>query len=110
MPELPVQLAARFEGEYGLSAYDASTLTASRDTARLLLRRGREGRRRRPTPRPAANWVMGDLAARLNKDELDVTRLAGLSAVQLAGLVARIADNTISNNIAKKGLRGTVER
>jgi aspartyl-tRNA(Asn)/glutamyl-tRNA(Gln) amidotransferase subunit B len=48
-----------------------------------------------------ANWVMGDLAARLNKAELDITA-SPVSATQLAGLVARIADNTISNAIAKK--------
>jgi aspartyl-tRNA(Asn)/glutamyl-tRNA(Gln) amidotransferase subunit B len=45
---------------------------------------------------------MGDLAARLNKAELDITASPDLGATQLAGLVARIADNTISNNIAKK--------
>ncbi|MBK9393768.1 MAG: Asp-tRNA(Asn)/Glu-tRNA(Gln) amidotransferase subunit GatB [Uliginosibacterium sp.] len=99
MPELPVQLAARFEGEYGLSAYDASTLTASRDTATYYVEVVKAAGAAQA--KIAANWVMGELAARLNKDEKGVAD-SPVSAAQLAGLIARIADNTISNNIAKK--------
>ena len=99
MPELPVQLAARFEGEYGLSAYDASTLTASRDTASYYVEVVKAAGAAQA--KIAANWVMGELAARLNKDEKGVAD-SPVSAAQLAGLIARIADNTISNNIAKK--------
>jgi aspartyl-tRNA(Asn)/glutamyl-tRNA(Gln) amidotransferase subunit B len=51
--------------------------------------------------KPCANWVMGDLAARLGKEGKDLLD-SPVSAVQLAGLIQRIADNTISNNIAKK--------
>ena len=51
--------------------------------------------------KPCANWVMVDLAARLNKEGLEIAA-SPVSAAQLGGLVARIADNTISNNIAKK--------
>ncbi len=51
--------------------------------------------------KPCANWVMVDLAARLNKDAREMTG-SPVSPVQLAGLVRRIADGTISNNIAKK--------
>ena len=51
--------------------------------------------------RMCANWVMGDLAARLNREEKDITD-SPVTAAQLGGLIARIADNTISNNIAKK--------
>jgi aspartyl-tRNA(Asn)/glutamyl-tRNA(Gln) amidotransferase subunit B len=99
MPELPQAMKARFMSDYGLSAYDAATLTASRevgayyqatvDAAGVAL------------AKPCANWVMGDLAARLNKAEIDILE-SPVSATQLAGLIARISDNTISNNIAKK--------
>ena len=51
--------------------------------------------------KPCANWVMVDLAARLNKEGRDIAE-SPVSATQLAGLIQRIADNTISNNIAKK--------
>jgi len=99
LPELPVALSARFQGEYGLSAYDATTLTASRDMARFYL--DVVATAGTANAKTCANWVMGDLAGRLNKAELDITA-SPVSAVQLAGLVARIADNTISNAIAKK--------
>jgi aspartyl-tRNA(Asn)/glutamyl-tRNA(Gln) amidotransferase subunit B len=99
MPELPAALAARLQGEYGLSAYDATTLTASRETARFYL--DTVAAAGSANAKPCANWVMGELAARLNKAELDIAA-SPVSAAQLAGLVARIADHTISNAIAKK--------
>ncbi|MCK6394865.1 Asp-tRNA(Asn)/Glu-tRNA(Gln) amidotransferase subunit GatB [Zoogloea sp.] len=99
LPELPAALSARFQGEYGLSAYDATTLTASRETAQFYL--DTVAAAGAANAKTCANWVMGDLAARLNKAELDITA-SPVSATQLAGLVARIADNTISNAIAKK--------
>jgi aspartyl-tRNA(Asn)/glutamyl-tRNA(Gln) amidotransferase subunit B len=99
MPELPAALSARFQGEYGLSAYDATTLTASRETAQFYV--DAVAAAGAANAKTCANWVMGDLAARLNKAELDITD-SPVSAEQLAGLVARIADNTISNAIAKK--------
>ncbi|MBK8338044.1 MAG: Asp-tRNA(Asn)/Glu-tRNA(Gln) amidotransferase subunit GatB [Sterolibacteriaceae bacterium] len=99
MPELPVAMKARFERDFGLTAYDATTLTASLDMARyfeaVVAAAGRD------TAKTCANWVMGDLAARLNRDEKDVAA-SPVSAAQLGGLVARIADSTISNSIAKK--------
>lgn len=99
MPELPAALARRFQDEYGLSAYDAATLTASRETAQYFLTAVQAASV--ALAKPVANWVMGELAARLNKAEQSVAA-SPVSAAQLAGLVARIADNTISNNIAKK--------
>ena len=99
LPELPAALSARFQGEYGLSAYDATTLTASREVAQFYL--DTVAAAGAANAKTCANWVMGDLAARLNKAELDITA-SPVSATQLAGLVARIADNTISNAIAKK--------
>ena len=99
LPELPAALSARFQGDYGLSAYDATTLTASRETAQYYL--DVVAAAGAANAKTCANWVMGELAARLNKAELDITA-SPVSAAQLAGLVARIADNTISNAIAKK--------
>ncbi len=99
LPELPAALSARFEGDYGLSAYDATTLTASRETAQFYL--DTVATAGTANAKACANWVMGELAARLNKAELDITA-SPVSATQLAGLVQRIADNTISNAIAKK--------
>ncbi|MDQ7990838.1 MAG: Asp-tRNA(Asn)/Glu-tRNA(Gln) amidotransferase subunit GatB [Candidatus Dactylopiibacterium sp.] len=99
MPELPRQLAERFQSEYGLSAYDAATLTASRETARYFVAAVQAAGA--AAAKPLANWVMGELAARLNKAELEIAA-SPVGAVQLAGLVARIADGTISNSIAKK--------
>ena len=99
LPELPAALSGRFQGEYSLSAYDATTLTASREVAQFYL--DTVAAVGSANAKTCANWVMGDLAARLNKAELDITA-SPVSATQLAGLVARIADNTISNAIAKK--------
>ncbi len=99
LPELPAALSARFQGDYGLSIYDATALTASREVAQFYL--DTVAAAGTANAKTCANWVMGDLAARLNKAELDITA-SPVSAAQLAGLVARIADNTLSNAIAKK--------
>ena len=98
LPELPDQKAARFVAQYGLSVYDAGVLTASRELAAYY----EEVVRAVPTePKLAANWVMGELAAALNKDNVDVSS-GKLPAAQLAGLLARISDQTISGKIAKE--------
>ena len=102
LPELPDQKAARFASEYGLSVYDAGVLTASRELAAYYEDVAREVP---GEPKLAANWVMGELAAALNKDGLEIGAVAGagkLPAVRLAGLVKRIADQTISGKIAKE--------
>ncbi|NBS97361.1 MAG: hypothetical protein EBT08_14660 [Betaproteobacteria bacterium] len=142
MPELPGELAARFEHSLGLSAYDARTLTADRATAiwfgqalsSLAALAGGTTTSVSPigtTPGPAsvdhttpgsaiasdtpsiphgpiehrlakllANWMLGDLAAALNRDD----RLIGASPVtpeQLAAIVLRIADGTVHQKMAK---------
>ena len=99
MPELPGAMKARFVDELGLSAYDATTLTASKEMAEYF--QATVDAAGTALAKPCANWVMGDLAARLNKAELDLAD-SPVSPAQLAGLVRRIADNTISNNIGKK--------
>ncbi|MFA7269512.1 MAG: Asp-tRNA(Asn)/Glu-tRNA(Gln) amidotransferase subunit GatB [Sterolibacterium sp.] len=98
MPELPTEMKSRFERDYGLSAYDAVALTASREIAQYyencVAAAGADN------SKICANWVMGDLAARLNKEALEIAG-APVSSAQLAGVVRRIADNTISNKIGK---------
>ena len=99
LPELPGQKRERFQSDLGLSSYDASTLTASQEIAdffEFTVAVAGKG-----SAKPCANWVMVDLAARLNKDGKDIAQ-SPVSAQQLGGLILRIADNTISNNIAKK--------
>jgi len=99
MPELPMAMKSRFERELGLSAQDASALTASKEIAdyfqALVATAGAAH------AKLCANWVMGELAARLNKAGLDITA-APVFPAQLAGLLLRIADGSISNAIARK--------
>ena len=97
LPELPDEKAERFAAQYGLSPYDAGVLTASRELAAYYEDVAREIGRE---PKLAANWVMGDLAAALNRDGLEIGE-SRLSPTQLAGLLRRIGDATISGKIAK---------
>ena len=99
LPELPGQMRERFINDLGLSAYDATTLTASLEMAAYF--ESTVAVAGQANAKPCANWVMVDLAARLNKEGKELAD-SPVSAVQLAGLVQRIADSTISNNIAKK--------
>jgi len=99
LPELPAQMRERFINDLGLSAYDATTLTASQEMADYF--ESTVTVAGKANAKPCANWVMVDLAARLNKEGRELTD-SPVSASQLAGLIQRIADNTISNNIAKK--------
>jgi len=99
MPELPAAMEDRFERDYQLSPYDAEALTATLATARYFedcVAAAGAG-----NTKLCANWVMGELAARLNAAETDIDA-APLSAVQLAGMIRRIADGTISGKIAKE--------
>ncbi|WP_306603063.1 Asp-tRNA(Asn)/Glu-tRNA(Gln) amidotransferase subunit GatB [Azonexus sp.] len=99
LPELPQQKRERFINELGLSAYDAATLTASQEMADYF--ESTVAVAGKTSAKPCANWVMVDLAARLNKEDRDIAA-SPVSPEQLGGLILRIADNTISNNIAKK--------
>lgn len=99
LPELPITKKARFMAEYKLSAYDANTLTANRPTADYF--EAAVARAGADQAKLCANWVMVDLAARLNKEGMEITA-SPVTANQLGGLIARIADHTISNTIAKK--------
>jgi aspartyl-tRNA(Asn)/glutamyl-tRNA(Gln) amidotransferase subunit B len=99
MPELPAAMQARFQADYGLSAYDATTLTGTRGTARFF--EDAVAAAGQQNAKPCANWVMGELAARLNKVDLPI-EASPISAVQLAGLVGRIGDGTLSSKLAKE--------
>ena len=99
LPELPGQMRERFISDLDLSAYDATTLTASQEMADYF--ESTVAVAGKANAKPCANWVMVDLAARLNKEGRELAD-SPVSAAQLAGLIQRIADNTISNNIAKK--------
>ena len=100
LPELPGAMRDRFIAEFGLSSYDATTLTASRAMAEyfqaLVAALGEPAR----NAKTAANWVMADLAAALNRENIDVTA-SPVRPAQLARLISRIADGTISGKIAK---------
>jgi aspartyl-tRNA(Asn)/glutamyl-tRNA(Gln) amidotransferase subunit B len=98
LPELPAAKQERFVTEYDLKPGDASILTASIALADYFeaVVAATEA-----TAQVAANWVLGDLAAALNRDGLDVD-VGKISAQQLAGLLDRIADATISGKIAKE--------
>jgi aspartyl-tRNA(Asn)/glutamyl-tRNA(Gln) amidotransferase subunit B len=102
LPELPEAKRARFMKEYGLNAYDAGVLTASREMAdyyELVVRESKAD------PKTAANWVTGELSAFLNRDNKDITD-SPVTAVMMAGLLKRLADNTISGKIAKEVFEG----
>ena len=99
LPELPKQKQARYQGEWNLSAYDAATLTGSRALADYF--EAVVAGLSKPDPKLAANWVMGDLSATLNKVNLDVAD-SRISAGQLAALLARIQDGTLSGKLAKQ--------
>ncbi len=97
MPELPRAMAQRFVADYGLPAYDAAQLTASKATSAYF----EQAAQASGQAKLASNWVMGEISRRLNAGELAIDE-APVSASQLAALLGRIADNTISNNAARQ--------
>jgi aspartyl-tRNA(Asn)/glutamyl-tRNA(Gln) amidotransferase subunit B len=97
MPELPEAMKARFVHDYGLPAADATTLTANRDLGDYFEVAAKESGGQ---ARIVANWVLGEVSAALNKAEIEIAQ-SPVSAPQLAGLLRRIADGTISGKIAK---------
>ena len=98
MPELPQSMQARFTKELGLSVYDSAALTGSREIANYfaetLFHTGTG------QAKLCANWIMGELAARLSREDIELTA-APLPPIALASILKRIADQTISNTIAK---------
>ena len=109
LPELPDDKAARFARDFNLSAYDAGVLSASRElgayfeavVAELAVREAGSGQPNAAHAKLAANWVMGELASALNRDNLDIA-VSRIAPAELSGLLARIVDQTISGKIAKE--------
>jgi aspartyl-tRNA(Asn)/glutamyl-tRNA(Gln) amidotransferase subunit B len=97
MPELPEAMKARFEADYGLGGYDAAALTASREIADYFIATVNAG----AEAKPVANWVMGAVSAKLNIEDKTIND-SPIVPAQLAQLLKRVADNTISNNAAKQ--------
>jgi aspartyl-tRNA(Asn)/glutamyl-tRNA(Gln) amidotransferase subunit B len=97
MAELPRVMAARFVKDYGLPEYDAGQLTQSKAMAAYFEAVAAGSKQ----PKLASNWVMGELSRRLNADDKSIEASA-VNADQLASLIARIADSTISNNAARQ--------
>jgi aspartyl-tRNA(Asn)/glutamyl-tRNA(Gln) amidotransferase subunit B len=101
LPELPGAKRARFIDSYDLSDYDASLLVASRDSADFF--EAATGLSK--SPKLTANWMLGDLAAALNRESLTISE-SPVSAAALAGLIVRIADDTLSSKLAKQVFEG----
>ena len=97
MAELPRVMAERFVRDYGLPEYDATTLTQSQAMAAYFEATAKASGQ----AKLASNWIMGEVARRLNQDDIDFDAIPVTSA-QLAALIGRIVDNTISNNAAKQ--------
>ena len=98
LPELPAAKQQRFSLDYGLKGEDAAILTASRALAdyfeAVVVATD-------ATAQVAANWILGEMSAALNRDGLDIDD-SNVAAVELAGLLTRIHDNTISGKLAKQ--------
>ncbi|WP_124948588.1 Asp-tRNA(Asn)/Glu-tRNA(Gln) amidotransferase subunit GatB [Sulfuriferula thiophila] len=98
MPELPVAMRERFVSQYAIPAYDAAVLTATKATAtyfeQLVAAVGGEAKL-------CANWIMGELSAALNRHELDIAH-SPVGVTQLAALIRRIGDGTLSGKLAKE--------
>ena len=104
LPELPAAMQARFQSEYGVSAYDASVLTGSRALADYF----EAAAKTCGQGKLAANWVMGELSAALNKADLDIAQ-SPVSATQLGALISRIQDGTLSGKLARQVFEGVWE-
>jgi aspartyl-tRNA(Asn)/glutamyl-tRNA(Gln) amidotransferase subunit B len=97
MPELPRAMAERLVRDYGLPEYDATTLTQSPAMAAYFETAAKASGQ----AKLVSNWIMGEVSRRLNADEGGMAAVP-VSAAQLAALIGRIADGTISNNAAKQ--------
>jgi aspartyl-tRNA(Asn)/glutamyl-tRNA(Gln) amidotransferase subunit B len=97
MPELPRAMAERYVQQHGLSEYDATQLTQSTALAGYFDAAVSAG----AAPKLASNWITGEIARRLNQQDIAITD-APVTAAQLARLIERISDGTISNNAARQ--------
>lgn len=97
MPELPQEMAVRFIEQYEVSTYDARLLTANRTQADWF----EQAASNSGHGKLVANWMLGEMSAALNKNALDISE-SPINAERLTGLIRRIADNTLSNKLAKQ--------
>jgi aspartyl-tRNA(Asn)/glutamyl-tRNA(Gln) amidotransferase subunit B len=97
MAELPRVMAERFVRDYALPEYDATQLTQSKAVAAYFEATAKACGQ----PKLASNWIMGEVSRRLNTTEMAIEQ-APVNAAQLAALIGRISDNTISNNAARQ--------
>jgi aspartyl-tRNA(Asn)/glutamyl-tRNA(Gln) amidotransferase subunit B len=99
MPELPGAMRERFQRDYGLSAYDAGQLTSQREVSEYFIATvnlvGAD------KAKQVANWMQGELFARLNREAKDIAD-SPVKPVVLAALIGKIVDGTVSNNAAKQ--------
>jgi aspartyl-tRNA(Asn)/glutamyl-tRNA(Gln) amidotransferase subunit B len=124
LPELPEARVQRFMGDeeykktlrndietaynqvvYGLSEYDARSLVSNRAMADYFEATAKACGQ----PKLASNWIMGEVSRRLNASEMAIDQ-SPVSAAQLAALIGRISDNTISNNAARQVFDGLWNR
>ena len=98
MPELPDAKRQRFMDQYKLSEYDSLALTANREIADFFEKTAAASV---GDAKLAANWIMGDLAAALNRFAMDITHCP-VTPAMLGGLIVRITDNTLSTKMAKE--------
>ncbi|MDH5580069.1 MAG: Asp-tRNA(Asn)/Glu-tRNA(Gln) amidotransferase subunit GatB, partial [Betaproteobacteria bacterium] len=96
MPELPDAKRERFISQYALSEYDAGIITGNRALADYF-----ETVAKTADAKLAANWIIGDVSARLNKEDKNISS-SPVNAAMLAGMIARISDNTLSGKLAKE--------
>jgi len=118
LPELPEAKRNRYVNDFGLSPYDAGILTASREAAdffegavnslfsqiRSAINLGAAPSAEPYAAKLCANWIIGEVNAQLNRDNLDMTQCP-ISTQQLGGIIMRIVDGTISNSGAKEVFR-----
>jgi aspartyl-tRNA(Asn)/glutamyl-tRNA(Gln) amidotransferase subunit B len=97
MAELPRVMAERFVRDYGLPEYDATQLTQSKAMAAYF----ETAAKACGQPKLASNWIMGEVSRRMNSGEVTLDNIP-VSPALLAGLITRIADNTISNSAARQ--------
>jgi aspartyl-tRNA(Asn)/glutamyl-tRNA(Gln) amidotransferase subunit B len=101
LPELPDEKAQRFQQEYALSPYDAGVIAADMAVANLFESTVKAGAGSKKTAKLAANWIMGDLAARFNEDKTTVADLK-FQAADLADMIRRVDAGELSSAMAKQ--------
>ena len=103
LPELPQQKRERYVAVFGLSAADATVLTQSRETAMYFeeVLAILDSTSDKAAAKTAANWIMGELSGALNRENLEIAK-SPVASAQLAALLRRVRDNTLSGKMAKE--------